>query len=65
MTKRAMVDIYATGKVPLIQIHDEIALSVKNMEEAKKYSTIMENAVNLVIPNKCDVEVGTSWGQSK
>ena len=65
MTKRAMVDIYATGKVPLIQIHDEIALSVKDMEEAKKYSTIMENAVNLVVPNKCDVEVGDSWGQSK
>jgi len=65
MTKRAMVDIYATGKVPLIQIHDEIALSVKDMNEAKKYSTIMENAVNLVIPNKCDVEVGASWGQSK
>jgi DNA polymerase I-like protein with 3'-5' exonuclease and polymerase domains len=65
MTKRAMVDIYATGKVPLIQIHDEIALSVKDMKEAKKYSTIMENAVNLVVPNKCDVEVGASWGQSK
>jgi DNA polymerase I-like protein with 3'-5' exonuclease and polymerase domains len=65
MTKRAMVDIYETGKVPLIQIHDEIALSVKDMNEAKKYSTIMENAVNLVIPNKCDVEVGASWGQSK
>tara|TARA_R100000234_G_scaffold119105_2_gene101166 strand:- start:1663 stop:3555 length:1893 start_codon:yes stop_codon:yes gene_type:complete len=65
MTKRAMVDIYATGKVPLIQIHDEIALSVRDMKEAKKYSTIMENAVNLVVPNKCDVEVGASWGQSK
>ena len=60
-----MVDIYATGKVPLIQIHDEIALSVKDMKEAKKYSTIMENSVNLVVPNKCDVEVGASWGQSK
>ena len=65
MTKQAMVNIYETGKIPLIQIHDEIALSVKDMKEAKKYSTIMENAVPLVIPSKCDVEVGASWGEAK
>jgi len=65
MTKQAMVNIYETGKIPLIQIHDEIALSVKDIEEAKKYSTIMENAVPLVIPSKCDVEVGASWGEAK
>lgn len=28
MTKQAMVDVYKTGKIPLIQIHDELAVSV-------------------------------------
>jgi DNA polymerase I-like protein with 3'-5' exonuclease and polymerase domains len=62
MTKKAMVDIYETGKVPLIQIHDEIALSVQDSEEALRYSRIMEQAVPLEVPNKCDIEIGSSWG---
>jgi DNA polymerase I-like protein with 3'-5' exonuclease and polymerase domains len=65
MTKQAMVNIYETGKTPLIQIHDEIAISVKNIDEAKKYSTIMETAVPLIIPNKCDIEIGNSWGEAE
>tara|TARA_R100001377_G_scaffold56421_1_gene33576 strand:- start:602 stop:2494 length:1893 start_codon:yes stop_codon:yes gene_type:complete len=65
MTKKAMVGIYETGKTPLIQIHDEIAISVKNIDEAKKYSTIMETAVPLIIPNKCDIEIGNSWGEAE
>jgi DNA polymerase I-like protein with 3'-5' exonuclease and polymerase domains len=62
MTKKAMVDIYETGKVPLIQIHDEIALSVQDSEEALRYSRLMEQAVPLEVPNKCDIEIGSSWG---
>jgi len=65
MTKKSMVGIYKTGKIPLIQIHDEIAISVKDEEEAKKYSTIMETSIPLVVPNKCDIEIGASWGEAK
>ena len=64
MTKQAMVNIYKTGRVPLIQIHDEIAISVKNREEAKEIAEIMENAVTLEVPSKCDVEIGPSWGEA-
>ena len=64
MTKKAMVDIYKTGRVPLIQIHDEIAISVKDDKEAKEIAEIMENALPLEVPNKCDVEIGKSWGDS-
>ena len=64
MTKQAMVNIYKTGRIPLIQIHDEIAISVKNVEEAKEISEIMENAVQLEVPSKCDVEIGPSWGEA-
>ena len=52
MTKQAMVNIYKSGKTPMIQIHDEMAMSVKNKAEAKEIAEIMEQAVLLEIPNK-------------
>ena len=64
MTKQAMVNIYESGRVPMIQIHDEIAMSVKNREDAESIATIMENAVPLEVPSKCDVEIGPSWGEA-
>ena len=64
MTKQAMVNIHKTGRIPLIQIHDEIAISVNNREEAKEIAEIMENAVTLEVPSKCDVEIGPSWGEA-
>ena len=65
MTKKAMVDIYQSGRVPLIQIHDEVAISVQDKSDAENISRIMENAVPLEVPNKCDVEVGRSWGTAQ
>jgi DNA polymerase I-like protein with 3'-5' exonuclease and polymerase domains len=59
------VNIYETGRVPLIQIHDEIAISVKNREDAAEVANIMENAVPLEIPSKCDIEIGPSWGEAE
>ena len=64
MTKKAMINIYKTGRIPLIQIHDEIAMSVKSQKDAKNIANIMENAVKLEIPNKCDVEIGPDWGSA-
>ena len=65
MTKKAMVDIYQSGRIPLIQIHDELDISVKSRPDAENISRIMENAVPLEVPNKCDVEVGSSWGTAR
>ena len=64
MTKQAMVNIYEQGRLPLVQIHDEIAMSVKNREDVNAIAEIMENAVPLEIPSKCDVEIGPSWGEA-
>jgi len=64
MTKKAMVDLYKQGTIPLIQIHDEIAVSVKDKEEAQKIADIMTSSVLLEVPNKCDIEIGPSWGES-
>ena len=64
MTKQAMVNVYKTGRIPLIQVHDEIAMSVKDKNEAIEIAKIMESAVPLEVPNKCDVEIGPSWGEA-
>ena len=65
MTKQAMVDIHKLGITPLIQIHDEIAVSVSSKEQIESIVGAMENAVPLGVPNKVDVEIGPSWGESK
>jgi len=65
MTKKAMVDLYKMGKLPMIQIHDEIAMSVKNLDEAKEIAKVMTQAVPLEVPSKCDIEIGPSWGEAK
>ena len=62
MTKKAMLDLYKEGIIPHIQILDELDISIKNQEEAKRIIDIMENAVSLKVPNKVDYEVGDSWG---
>ena len=62
MTKKAMLDLYKEGIIPHIQIHDELDISVKDDQEAKRIIEIMENAVSLAVPNKVDYEFGKSWG---
>lgn len=61
-TKAAMIALHKAGFSLLLQVHDEIALSVKSKEEAQEAARIMENAVELEIPSRVDVEIGSSWG---
>ena len=63
MTKQAMLNLYREGIVPHIQIHDELDISVKSPQQAKKIIEIMEEAVTLKIPNKVDYELGNNWGE--
>ena len=62
MTKKAMLELYKEGIIPHIQIHDELDLSIEDDAQAKKIIEIMEQAVNLEVPNKVDYEVGNNWG---
>ena len=59
------MNIYEQGRIPLVQIHDEIAMSVKDREDAVNISQIMETAVPLEIPSKCDIEIGPNWGEAE
>tara|TARA_R110001606_G_scaffold1393_1_gene5197 strand:- start:1495 stop:3384 length:1890 start_codon:yes stop_codon:yes gene_type:complete len=65
MTKKAMVDLYQMGHLPMLQVHDELCMSVKSREEAESIAKVMEDAVPLEVPSKCDVEVGPNWGEAQ
>lgn len=63
-TKAAMVALHKAGFNILLQVHDEIALSIRNIDEARSAADIMEKAVQLEVPSRVDVEVGPSWGEA-
>jgi DNA polymerase I-like protein with 3'-5' exonuclease and polymerase domains len=65
-TKKAMVDLWKNlGVIPMIQIHDELNVSVANETQVKEIKEIMESAVELHVPVKCDAEIGDNWGEIK
>jgi DNA polymerase I-like protein with 3'-5' exonuclease and polymerase domains len=62
-TKAAMVAIKKeAGKIPLVQIHDELAYSVNSEKDARKLCHIMENAVEMEVPTPADIKIGQNWG---
>jgi DNA polymerase I-like protein with 3'-5' exonuclease and polymerase domains len=61
-TKAAMVALHKAGFDLLLQVHDEVAISVRDKSEAEEASRIMAQAVTLEVPSRVDVEVGPSWG---
>jgi DNA polymerase I-like protein with 3'-5' exonuclease and polymerase domains len=62
-TKASMAAIYKEkGKIPLVQIHDELAFSVSDEKEARELCTAMEDAVELEVPTPCDISLGPNWG---
>ena len=64
MTKKAWLDCCKAGHVPLLQVHDELAFSVDSVDDARALSKIMSEAVPLCVPNKCDIDIGPSWGEA-
>jgi len=62
-TKASMAAIYKErGKIPLVQIHDELAFSVADKKEARELCDVMENSVELQVPTPCDISLGPNWG---
>jgi len=65
-TKKAMIDLDKEGITPMIQIHDELAISLKDDPETqKKIIDIMENTIEMSVPSKVDVAIGNNWGEAK
>ena len=65
-TKQAMVNLWKdVGVIPMIQIHDELNVSVTSETQVKEIKEMMESAVELHVPVKCDAEIGKNWGEIK
>lgn len=64
-TKAGMVALHKAGFKLLLQVHDEVVISVKDRGEAEEAARIMAACVNLEVPSRCDVEVGPNWGEAK
>ena len=63
-TKAAMLAVHKAGFNLMLQVHDEVALSVKTREEAEEAAQLMREAVELDVPSKVDVEIGETWGSA-
>jgi DNA polymerase I-like protein with 3'-5' exonuclease and polymerase domains len=64
-TKMAMVALHEAGENLLLQVHDELVLSVKDRAQAERAAEIMASCVKMEIPSRVDVEVGPNWGEAK
>lgn len=64
-TKAAMVALHKEGIVPLIQVHDELDISVAEPDMGLKIQEIMQDCVDMQIPSVVDAEFGPSWGEAK
>ena len=47
------------------KIHGIGVFSKENIKKGEKIKDVMENAVDLKIPNKVDYEAGPNWGSIK
>ena len=59
-----MVECDDAGFDMITQVHDEIAFSVEDSQEAERAADIMRTCVPLELPSKVDVEIGENWGDS-
>lgn len=51
--------------VPLLQLHDELDVSVESEEEGRRVQQLGVEAVRLEVPSKVDIHYGSSWGDAK
>ena len=62
--KIAMVNCYKAGHIPMLQIHDELCFNIESENDEKNIINVMENSVELEVPNKVDVSIGDNWGEA-
>ena len=62
--KIAMINCYKAGHIPMLQIHDELCFNIESESDEKNIINVMENSVELEVPNKVDVAIGDNWGEA-
>lgn len=63
--KQAIVDLWRSGDLPLLQVYDEIGFSVGTHKEGYILCEIMEEALKGEVPALVEPEFGPSWGECK
>ena len=48
----------------MIQVHDELDISVESDAQAKRIKEVMEQCVSLEVPSIVDAEFGPNWGEA-
>jgi DNA polymerase I-like protein with 3'-5' exonuclease and polymerase domains len=51
--------------VPMLQIHDELAFSLKKESDGRAIGTLMREVIKISVPMRVDEEYGMSWGTAK
>lgn len=64
-TKKAILDTYRAGYLPLIQMHDEQGVPVQSKKDVDTVNEIMTQAIPLRVPTVVDCEIGNTWGDAK
>jgi len=65
-TKRAMLNCYEKGYLPMLTVHDELCFSVRQDDNIKDIKETMENCFpELKVPSRIDVGIGENWGKAK
>tara|TARA_B100000424_G_C22943604_1_gene502107 strand:- start:3611 stop:5113 length:1503 start_codon:yes stop_codon:yes gene_type:complete len=62
-TKKAMLDCYKAGHLPMLQVHDELCFSINTDDQVEEITGIMENCVDAKVPFKVDCAIADNWGQ--
>jgi len=64
-TKMAMRAVWQAGIVPMIQMHDELGISLGEPSRIPEIVDMMREVVKLTVPVKVDAEFGPNWGDAK
>jgi len=63
-TKKAMVDCYKEGLLPMLTVHDELCFSIESKEQADRIVEIMTTCVpDLNVPFEVDMALVDNWGE--
>lgn len=61
-TKTALAVAYESGKLPLLQVHDELCFNIFSDKDIPEIVEIMENCLPLAVPSKVDADIQSNWG---
>ncbi len=60
-TKTGIVMTHEAVLLPQMTVHDEVSASVETEKQALQIKEILENCIQLRLPARADMDLGTSW----